>query len=433
MSVEYLNKSESINPESNIESTLDSTKSVDDTSEPVQLTELETLILILKRKFKNKDRLINVIKYPSMLIDTLEELNSLVGMERLKDSISLQVMRLIDGLISEEYSSKMLNTILYGPPGVGKTKVGIILAKIWYSLGYLNNYKKSKSTATPNYGGADDNSAATLILLVLAYGSTYILQFFSFIYNKIGLYWLSLIIGSIILVSIIIYVTNNSYDWVNSAYNSYSDVNVDMSEDRELIKVVSRQDFVAEYVGQTATKTKKLLNENLGKVLFIDEAYSLMNDVRDPYGLEALTTLNLFMSENPNIIVIFAGYKNLMQQGIFSAQPGLPRRCMWHFECSGYNGEELSEIFLLQVNKDKWSISSKDIPKIKMLIMKNESSFPSYGGDTERLLFFSQLESSRSNLTSLDALSDSSSVKTLTYNNVCEGLKNLKENNIAHP
>ena len=89
--------------------------------------------------------------------------------------------------------------------------------------------------------------------------------------------------------------------------------------DDQIIKVVTRADFVDRYVGWTSPKTIKLLEENLGKVLFVDEAYSLINGPHDEFGMEALTSLNLFLSQHSKeIIVIFAGYKDLLQTGVYS-------------------------------------------------------------------------------------------------------------------
>ncbi len=247
------------------------------------------------------------------------------------------------------------------------------------------------------------------------------------------------------------------------------DKKVGQINDRDLIRVVSRQDFVAEYLGQTATKTKALLYANLGKVLFIDEAYSLYNGERDQFGIEALTTLNLFMSENPDgIAVIFAGYKELMKYGVFRVQPGLPRRFMWHFECTGYDGEQLADIFYRQVYQDGWGIRKSDYQAIRKLMCDNSDMFKSYGGDTERLLFYSQLEASRTNMMSDSSYTLSSNTvsrdtassrassretgdsgndnfrgcsagsgnfdeysgKILTYKHIQHGLRRLEENNI---
>ena len=423
---------------SNIDTTDDYYPMMHTNSESIHIGELESLIQVLQYRITKHDPKIQSIKYPNLLMSSLIELNYLVGMDILKDSIALQVMRLIDATNNGEKSSRMLNTILYGPPGVGKTKVGIILAKIWYSLGYLkktSNSKRKGSTKTNTFNSTPNiNPIITILLLGLFYGFAYIISGVSYVYNKIGLMWLGIIFLFTSFIILILYWNQTTYTYITNIITEevvINDKKLGEINDRDIITVVSRQDFVAEYVGQTATKTKALLYANLGKVLFIDEAYSLINGDRDQFGMEALTTLNLFMSENPDrIAIIFAGYKDLMKHGIFRCQPGLPRRCMWHFECVGYDGNQLTDIFLRQVYNDGWAIRKSDYEDIKNIICDNETMFESYGGDTERLLFFSQLEASRYNVMGSCESGMEEGGKIITYKHVQHGLKRLEENNI---
>lgn len=403
-------------------------------------SDLKLLISTLKNKIKCKDISISKVKYPKLLLVSLMELDEMIGMNRLKDSISLQIMRLIQSINENKTCKSMLNTILYGPPGVGKTKVGIILAKIWYSLGYLEKNSMVSNASNVNISdnfndsntGRSSNVGIWLILLIIA--GLYLYQGGKLIYNYVGLYWTLFIIAVIFFILVYCYYTINSSTnkrVINA--NNFNNINInniqltsDNISNNDIITIVSRRDFVAEYVGQTAVKTKKLLQDNLGKVLFIDEAYSLLNDSRDPYGMEALTTLTLFMSMNPgSIIVIFAGYKDLLQNGIFKFQPGLPRRCLWHFECEGYDGSQLADIFIKQLTLEGWSLI--DEYSVRSLIQNNINLFPSYGGDTERLRFFSQLESSRDYFFS----SPTGEVcRKLSLDHIKKGLDRLKANNL---
>ena len=76
-----------------------------------------------------------------------------------------------------------------------------------------------------------------------------------------------------------------------------------------------RSDLVGEYVGQTAPKVKSLFRRAKGNVLFIDEAYSLVDGRRGLYGDEAINTLVQEMENNrEDTIVILAGYPDKMQQ-----------------------------------------------------------------------------------------------------------------------
>ena len=78
---------------------------------------------------------------------------------------------------------------------------------------------------------------------------------------------------------------------------------------------VTRADLVGQYVGHTAIKTTELINDAIGGVLFIDEAYSLCRNKDDTFGLEAIDALVKGMEDNrDNLVVILAGYKKEMNE-----------------------------------------------------------------------------------------------------------------------
>ena len=161
-------------------------------------------------------------------------------------------------------------------------------------------------------------------------------------------------------------------------------------QNSNLVRVVGREDLVGGFLGQTALKTEKLLRESLGKILFIDEAYAIVNDEKDSFGREALTVLNRFMSEHPDeIIVIFAGYRDMMEQTIFRLQPGLKSRCTWAFEIDGYTEKGLAKIFIGQLRETKWSLDSK-INLIEFF-KDHQNDFPAFGRDTSRLVFYCKM------------------------------------------
>lgn len=107
-----------------------------------------------------------------------------------------------------------------------------------------------------------------------------------------------------------------------------------------------RSALVAGYVGQTAIKTQQVIQQALGGVLFIDEAYSLANDSeQDSYGKEAIETILKAMEDHRNeLVVIVAGYDALMHKFIDS-NPGLSSRFSKYFYFPDYTGEELLKIF----------------------------------------------------------------------------------------
>lgn len=106
-----------------------------------------------------------------------------------------------------------------------------------------------------------------------------------------------------------------------------------------------RSGMIAEYVGQTAVKVDKIVNESLGGVLFIDEAYSLSTGSSEDFGKEAIATLLKRMEDNrDNLIVIVAGYTDKMKDFI-EMNPGLKSRFNRFIQFDDYSPTELVSIF----------------------------------------------------------------------------------------
>ncbi len=112
-----------------------------------------------------------------------------------------------------------------------------------------------------------------------------------------------------------------------------------------------RSGLVAEYVGQTAVKTNKMIDTAIGGVLFIDEAYTLAQGGENDYGREAIATLLKRMEdERDRLVVILAGYTNEIEQFI-NSNPGLRSRFNRYVHFDDYTEEELFQIFILQAQK----------------------------------------------------------------------------------
>ena len=106
-----------------------------------------------------------------------------------------------------------------------------------------------------------------------------------------------------------------------------------------------RCQLVAGYTGQTAIKTKKILEKALGGVFFLDEAYSLYHGEHDEFGVEAIDTITKFMEDHrDDFVVIAAGYEERME-GFLQANPGLSSRFKTSIRFEDYRGEELFLIF----------------------------------------------------------------------------------------
>ena len=115
-----------------------------------------------------------------------------------------------------------------------------------------------------------------------------------------------------------------------------------------------RAGLVAEYVGQTAIKTNKIIDEAIDGVLFIDEAYTLVQGGGNDYGLEAIGTLLKRMEDDRSrLVVILAGYSDEMKSFI-DANPGLQSRFNRYIDFPDYNADELTEIFLALVKSNEY-------------------------------------------------------------------------------
>lgn len=114
---------------------------------------------------------------------------------------------------------------------------------------------------------------------------------------------------------------------------------------------VSRTDLVAGYIGQTAEKTRKVLESALGGVLFIDEAYALNSGSSNDFGQEALDEILKFMEDHrDDIVIIFAGYTKEMGE-FLNMNSGLRSRIPNTFDFEDYTEEEIVEIGLLGLDK----------------------------------------------------------------------------------
>ena len=115
--------------------------------------------------------------------------------------------------------------------------------------------------------------------------------------------------------------------------------------------------LVAGYAGQTAIKTGQVIDFALDGILFIDEAYSLVNGPQDSYGAEAISTLLKRMEDDRDrLVVIVAGYTEEMKRFI-DANSGLASRFTHYVEFPDSSAEELAAIFRMNVKKSEYELS----------------------------------------------------------------------------
>lgn len=226
----------------------------------------------------------------------LEELDKMVGMDSLKETVFYQVIYYLQGMHTKNKNEEYLHTVIYGPPGCGKTTISKILGKIYQALN------------------------------VLSPSGTF--------------------------------------------------------------KVAYRDDFIAGYLGQSASKTKKLLTSCIGGVLFIDEVYALAprNNDRDSFSKEAVDTINAFLSEHKNdFCCIVAGYEDEVNNCFFAMNKGLERRFPWIHRIQEYTNIELCQIFNKMVKDVGWDTAIDEKFLIEFF-QKNKRMFKNAGGDIETFL-----------------------------------------------
>uniref|UniRef100_A0A6C0EC34 ATPase AAA-type core domain-containing protein n=1 Tax=viral metagenome TaxID=1070528 RepID=A0A6C0EC34_9ZZZZ len=359
----------------------------------------------------------------NMLYDALHDLNEVVGMDEIKGAIIKIIKFLIIDLEyrkSTNFDGHMLHTVIYGNPGVGKTLIGSILAKIWGGIGILKPAKSPPKTDLQNE--LIDRIAKLTIMLKkidVKESSTQtdmpIEEFKKlpiYRYDSDAVYRRH----KIPLLSVPIqkqrdqYYTLQKYDLPQKPLVKKKEVAQDEKPQVEIPKeppkkklnrthftppliIISRNDLVGQYMGHSSEKTNSVLNEALqaGKAVFIDEAYSLVHDEKDSFGHEAINELNLFMSTHPELIIIFAGYKDKIESTLFTYQKGFKRRCKWVFEISNYTPKMLTKIFKKQMESSFWKVDIKD-EDLDAFFEKNKNNFESFAGDTEKLSFCCKLE-----------------------------------------
>ncbi len=253
---------------------------------------------------------------PEKLEDLMEELESYVGLELVKEEVKsltnmvkVYKLRREHGLPTADMS---LHMVFSGNPGTGKTMIARLMARIYHSLGIL--------------------SKGTLV-------------------------------------------------------------------------EVDRSGLVAGYVGQTAIKTKKVIDKAMGGVLFIDEAYALNGKSENDFGQEAIDTVLKAMEDNrDDLVVIVAGYTELMSDFVHS-NPGLESRFNRFLEFPDYTVEEMMGIFDMRCAKSCYTLTEEARPLVRDYIAEESADTEGFGnGRGVRNLFENILVAQNNRLAGMESV-----------------------------
>lgn len=130
---------------------------------------------------------------------------------------------------------------------------------------------------------------------------------------------------------------------------------------------VGRSDLVAKYVGWTAKNVQAKFKAASGGVLFIDEAYSLVDEQNGSFGYEAINTIVQEMeNRRGEVIVIFAGYSEEMEN-FLKTNPGLRSRIAFHVPFSDYTADELVEIAGSMSKSNGIKLEEDAVNKLKVI------------------------------------------------------------------
>jgi len=304
----------------------------------LEIKTLDDLIGLANKFDSNSEYSFNLEKLHNLL-PSLMKLKNIIGMTTVKDSIVGQIIFFLNDF--ENDNMDMMHTVIQGPPGVGKTLLGKIIGELYYYLGIIKPKPKHPKKKAVTIDELDDELEEYMNVM------------------------------------------KNLRGRVRS--NSEGD-----NKEPFIFKIVKRSDLIAGYLGQSALKTQKLLDEVEGGVLFIDEAYSLGNeDGKDSFSKEVIDTLNQNLSEKKDsLLCIIAGYKDSLDKCFFAQNEGLRRRFPFVYTIEKYTADELCQIFKKMVTDLNWNADHVPLKFFE----DNYSLFTNMGGDIETLFFMTKIE-----------------------------------------
>ncbi len=181
---------------------------------------------------------------------------------------------------------------------------------------------------------------------------------------------------------------------------------------------VGRSGLVGAYVGHTAPKTHGVIDSAMGGVLFIDEAYDLIQGENDAFGMEAINALlKRLEDDHGKFICIVAGYK-LEMKTFINANPGLQSRFTEYIDFEDYDDEELFEIFVSMVQK-RYHMTDEAQHKAQTFLQRmHETKGDNFGNGRNVRQFFEKTESAYKSRLAKSNVEQMSNEKLMTIEGV---------------
>ncbi len=193
----------------------------------------------------------------------------------------------------------------------------------------------------------------------------------------------------------------------------------------------SREKLVGRYIGGTEENTLKAVNEAIGGVLFIDEAYSLtQDDSQKDFGYRVIDVLTNQMEIHKNdICFIFAGYHTEMLN-FLKSNPGLESRIPFKLEFKDYSAIELYEILKKFLKSDNLKLSSNCKQTIIQYFDETKQQ-QNFGNGRFVRNFFERLKIKQANRVAIEINENINLIKLVDVNNTIKSIKTIKENRIG--
>ncbi len=191
-----------------------------------------------------------------------------------------------------------------------------------------------------------------------------------------------------------------------------------------------RAGLVAGYVGQTALKVQEVVNKAKGGVLFIDEAYSLINDKQDAFGKEAIDSLLKAMEDlRDDLVIIVAGYTALMEE-FLQSNPGFKSRFNHFVQFDNFSTDELYDIFAMLCQTNDYQFGAAFAQRMKAQLHQIPiETIPNFSNGRYIRNLFEKLVTIQSNRLIQQAMITKEELMTFEEQDIIQGIsENLFDN-----